>query len=149
MDEGWNKRAFAGRRPDDFARMTLDGMVDVMLDSVVGTLGYADARDIRSSQVGARASRTRDTIAVMSWRSGLIIIALLMWAVTGPIGMAFDGCALTCDEPCALTTASISVALTVPFISTLGGPAPELRHGRPIRIASSLEPPPRALVLSA
>jgi hypothetical protein len=97
----------------------------------------------------ANPSRLRDIIAVMSWRSGLIVVALLIWAVTGPIGMAFDGCALTCDEPCALTTASISVAPTVPFISIVAGTAPETLPGRAIHIVSSLEPPPRAFVLSA
>ena len=85
----------------------------------------------------------------MSWRSGLILIVLVMWAVTGPIGMAFDGCALTCDEPCGFTTASISVPPTVPFIVSVAGTAPETLRGRPIRIASSLEPPPRTSVLSA
>ncbi len=93
--------------------------------------------------------RVRDIIAVMSWRSGLIVVALVIWAITGPIGMAFDGCALTCDEPCALTTASISGAPTVPFIVTVAGAAPETLRGRPIRIASSFEPPPRAFALSA
>jgi hypothetical protein len=91
----------------------------------------------------------RDIIAMMSWRSGLILVALLIWAVTGPIGMAFDGCALACDEPCALTTASISGAPSVPFIVSVAGAAPETLRGRPIRITSSLEPPPRASVLSA
>ena len=94
--------------------------------------------------------RLRDTIiGVMSWRSGLILIALLVWAVSGPIGMAFDGCALTCDEPCSLTTASISLSPTVPFIVSVAGTAVEPLRGRPIRTASSLEPPPRASVLSA
>ncbi len=91
----------------------------------------------------------RDTISMMSWRSGLVLIALLIWAVTGPIGMAFDGCALACDEPCALITASISAPPTVPFIVSVAGTAPEPLRGRPIRIVSSLEPPPRASVLSA
>jgi len=85
----------------------------------------------------------------MSWRSGLIVVALLIWAVTGPIGMAFNGCALTCDEPCALTTASISGAPTVSFIVSIAGTAPDMVRGRPIQIVSSLEPPPRAFVLSA
>ena len=85
----------------------------------------------------------------MSWRSGLILVALLIWAVTGPIGMAFDGCALTCDEPCALTTASISVPPTVPFIVSVASTAPEPLRGRPIQAASSLEPPPRPSALSA
>jgi len=74
---------------------------------------------------------------------------LLMWAVTGPVGMAFDGCALSCDEPCALTTASISAPPTVPVIATVAGTAPEPLRRRPIRTASSLEPPPRASVFSA
>ena len=91
----------------------------------------------------------RDTILPMAWRSGLIVVALLMWAVTGPIGMAFDGCALTCDEPCALTAASISASPTVPFIVSVAGTAPDTLRGRPTQIVSSLEPPPRALVLSA
>jgi len=77
------------------------------------------------------------------------MIALLIWGVTGPIGMAFDGCALTCDELCALTTASISAPPTVPFIVSVAGTAPEPLRGRAIRTASSLEPPPRASVLSA
>ena len=85
----------------------------------------------------------------MSLRRGLILIVLLVWAFTGPIGMAFDGCALTCDEPCGLTTASISPLPTVPFIVSVSGTAPETLRGRPVRIASSLEPPPRAFTLSA
>jgi len=82
-------------------------------------------------------------IHVMPWRRGLTLVALFVWAVTGPIGMAFDGCAFMCDDPCALVTASISEPPTVPFISTVAGSVPEMLHGRPIRIASSLEPPPR------
>jgi hypothetical protein len=88
-------------------------------------------------------------IHAMSWRRGLILVALFVWAVTGPIGMAFDGCALMCDEPCALVTASISEPPTVPFISTVAGSVPDVSHGRPIRIASSLEPPPRPAPHSA
>ena len=91
----------------------------------------------------------RDTIAVMSWRCGLILIVLAIWAITGPIGMAWDGCTLSCDEPCALITASISASPTVPFITALAGLVPEVLYGRPIRIVSSLEPPPRAFALSA
>jgi len=91
----------------------------------------------------------RDTIDPMSWRSGLALIALLIWVVTGPIGMAFDGCALMCDEPCALATASISLPPTVPFISTGAGQVPEMLRGRPIRIASSFEPPPKPALHSA
>jgi len=85
----------------------------------------------------------------MFWRSGLILVALFVWAVTGPIGMAFDGCALLCDEPCALATASISGPPTVPFITTVAGPVPEVLRGRPIRIAFSFEPPPRPALHSA
>jgi len=88
-------------------------------------------------------------MAVMSWRCGLILIVLVIWAITGPIGMAFNGCALSCDEPCALATASISVAPTVPFITAVGGPIPEVLYGRPIRIVSSPEPPPRPVLHSA
>ena len=89
------------------------------------------------------------TICAMSWRRVLILVALFVWAVTGPIGMAFDGCALMCDEPCALVTASISETPTVPFISTVVGSVPEMLHGRAIRIASSLEPPPKPAPYSA
>lgn len=95
------------------------------------------------------AHRARDTIAVMSRRGGLILIALIVWAFTGPIGMAFDGCALTCEEPCGLTTASISLPPTVTFIVRVVGAVPETLQGRAIRIASSLEPPPRPSVLAA
>jgi hypothetical protein len=86
----------------------------------------------------------------MSRRNGLVVAALLIWAVTGPIGMAFDGCALTCcDEPCAFATASISVPPTVPFIAIVAGPVPEMLRSRPIRIASSFEPPPRPALHTA
>jgi hypothetical protein len=91
----------------------------------------------------------RATIIAMSWRCPLILIVLAIWAFTGPIGMAFDGCALTCDEPCALATASVSATPTVPYISTVAGSVPEMLYARLIRVASSLEPPPRAFVLSA
>ena len=93
--------------------------------------------------------RVGDTIRVMSWRRGLVLVALFVWAVTGPIGMAFDGCALMCDEPCAVLTASISEPPTVPFISTVAGAVPGMLHGRPIRISSSLEPPPKPAPHSA
>ena len=80
-----------------------------------------------------RSKELRDIISgVMSWRSGLILVALLVWAVNGPIGMAFDGCALSCDEPCSLTTASISLSPTVPFIVSVAGTASEPLRGRGI-----------------
>jgi hypothetical protein len=91
----------------------------------------------------------RDIIGVMSSHSGFVVVALLIWAVAGPIGMAFDGCALTCDEPCALVTASISGPPAVPFISTVVGPVREMLRGHPIEIASSFEPPPRLALHSA
>jgi hypothetical protein len=104
---------------------------------------YDEARDLV-----AFCGRVLSLVA-MSWRRGLILVVLVMWAFTGPIGMAFDGCALTCDEPCGLTTASISLAPTVAFIINFVGTAPETLQGRPLGIASSLEPPPRPSVLSA
>jgi len=88
-------------------------------------------------------------ITPMPWRRALILMFLAVWVFTGPIGMAFDGCALSCDEPCALSTASISVPPTVPFIASVAGTAQEPLRGRPIRTASSLEPPPRPSALSA
>ena len=79
----------------------------------------------------------------------LSVLVLVLWLVAGPVAMAFDGCALTCDEPCSLATASISLSPTVPFIVSVAGTVSEPLRGRPIRAASSLEPPPRASVLSA
>src|SRR5436305_7655721 len=70
-----------------------------------------------------RRRRGGAMITPMPWRRALILMFLAVWAFTGPIGMAFDGCALSCDEPCALATASISAPPTVPFIASVAGTA--------------------------
>jgi hypothetical protein len=79
----------------------------------------------------------------------LTLAVLLVWVFAGPIGMAFDGCVLTCDGPCALTTASVSLGPTVAFIVDLSGIVAQASETRPSAPSFVRELPPRPSVLSA
>jgi len=62
----------------------------------------------------------------MTRRRTVVGIVLVLWVLFGPIGMAFNGCAMmgtTCGAPCALTSCitpsvSIQVPPSVTFVQT-------------------------------
>jgi hypothetical protein len=52
----------------------------------------------------------------------VVMIALAFWVVSGPIGMAFNGCVAMgtmCEAPCG-----ISSYVTAPIAAQIGSPAP-------------------------
>ena len=88
-----------------------------------------------------------------SGRRLLILLTLALWVVSGPIGMAFDGCAMMgamCEAPCGVL--SYIVAPTVSNIAALQ-PLAYLESRstqQPARIsAPPLTPPPKSALLPA
>lgn len=58
----------------------------------------------------------------MTRRRLVVAMVLVLWVLLGPVGMAFNGCAMmaTCGAPCALTscvTPSVSIQAPLPVTS--------------------------------
>jgi hypothetical protein len=87
----------------------------------------------------------------MNRRRVIVGIVLVLWACLGPIGMAFNGCALMgaiCGAPCALTSCimpsvSIQVSLPVTFVE-----GERFLHP-PTALVKVPTPPPRLLSIFA
>lgn len=88
----------------------------------------------------------------MSSRRVVVLCILVMWALVGPIAMAFDGCAAMgamCEGPCGIS----SFATFIPVLSIA------LADVSPVHVAADLhlpanavagpEPPPKFLSRSA
>jgi hypothetical protein len=78
---------------------------------------------------------------------------LLLWVIAGPVGMAFDGCAMMgamCEAPCG-----VSSYIAGPVVTGLTGPQPlaylavPSTAQPPIVSASPLTPPPKSTLRSA
>ena len=85
----------------------------------------------------------------MTRRQTIVGIVLVIWVLLGPMGMAFNGCAMmgTCGAPCALTscvtpTVSIQVPLPVTFVQD------ELVISPSSTLMKVPTPPPRSPVAS-
>jgi hypothetical protein len=68
--------------------------------------------------------RLSATMGAMNRRSGrvLVVTTLILWVVSGPIGMAFNGCAAMgtmCEAPCG-----ISSYMAAPIAAQIGSPVP-------------------------
>ena len=83
----------------------------------------------------------------------LIALTLALWVVSGPIGMAFDGCAMMgsmCEAPCG-----ISSYIAGPVVTGLSGLQPLAYLATlpttqsPLATASPLTPPPKSSLRSA
>jgi hypothetical protein len=83
----------------------------------------------------------------------LIALTLTLWVVSGPIGMAFDGCAMMgamCEAPCG-----ISSYIAGPMPTSLAGLQPLAylafsATAHPLLVsASPLTPPPKSALRSA
>jgi hypothetical protein len=89
----------------------------------------------------------------MSWnRRGFTIVLAILWALVGPIGMAFDGCAAMggmCEAPCGLTTPAVGVTPALIAVLNPIGVIVRTAAGRPTGVAKVLDPPPRAVPHSA
>jgi hypothetical protein len=73
-------------------------------------------------------------------------MVLIVWALLGPIGMAFSGCAVTagCGGACTLTsclTPSLPTAALFPLSFV---PVPRIEHPR-MTMFKVPEPPPRSV----
>jgi hypothetical protein len=86
----------------------------------------------------------------MTRRRLIVATVLVLWVLLGPLGMAFNGCAMmgSCGAPCALTTCvlpsvSIQAPLPVTFVqAALLGPLSS-------PLVKVPTPPPRSLVAAA
>ena len=83
----------------------------------------------------------------------LIALTLTLWVVSGPIGMAFDGCAMMgamCEAPCG-----ISSYIAGPVVTSIAGLQPlaylaSSSAARPLLVSvSPLTPPPKPSLRSA
>ena len=83
----------------------------------------------------------------------LIVFTLTLWAISGPVGMAFDGCAMMgamCEAPCGVVSyitgpVVTSLAVLQP-LAYLESPAPQ----QPAIISTGpLTPPPKSALLSS
>jgi hypothetical protein len=86
-------------------------------------------------------------------RSLLIAAVLALWVVSGPVGMAFDGCAMMaapCEAPCGVLSyiagpPVTGLAAPQPLTSLEIGPATQHAVADP----DPLTPPPKSPLLSA
>jgi hypothetical protein len=83
----------------------------------------------------------------------LIAAVLVLWVVSGPVGMAFDGCAMMaamCEAPCGVLS-----YIAGPPVTGLTAPQPltplEIWPAtqRAVADAGPLTPPPKSPLLSA
>ena len=83
----------------------------------------------------------------------VIALTLIFWVVSGPVGMAFDGCAMMsamCETPCG-----VSSSIAGPVVTDLSGLQPlayltsPSTAQPPIVSVSPLTPPPKSALLSA
>ena len=83
----------------------------------------------------------------------LSVLILVLWLVSGPVAMAFDGCAMMgamCEAPCGVLS-----YIVAPTVSNIAAPQPlaylESRSTQqPARIsAPPLTPPPKSALLPA
>ena len=87
----------------------------------------------------------------MTRRRFLVGMVLVLWVLFGPIGMAFNGCAMmgaSCSAPCALTSCvmpsvSIQVPLPVTFVQAALFISPSST------LVKVPTPPPRSLFATA
>jgi hypothetical protein len=83
----------------------------------------------------------------------MIALMLTLWTVSGPVGMAFDGCAMMgamCEAPCGVVSyitgpVVTSLAVLQP-LAYLESPAPAQPA---IVTAGPLTPPPKSTLFSA
>jgi len=88
-----------------------------------------------------------------SARPFLIALTLVLWVVSGPVGMAFDSCAMMgamCEAPCGVLSYLVApgvVGLSSPqLLAYLESVSPE----QPALISvGPLTPPPKSPLLSA
>jgi hypothetical protein len=83
-------------------------------------------------------------------RRRLVGMVLVLWVLLGPVGMAFNGCAMmgTCGAPCALTSCVIpSVSIQAPLPVTFVLAALFLSPSS--TLVKVPTPPPRSLFAAA
>jgi hypothetical protein len=86
----------------------------------------------------------------MTCRRLVVATVLVLWVLFGPVGMAFNGCAMmgTCGAPCALTSCVMpSVSIQVPFPVTFVQVV--LFSLPPSTLMKVPTPPPRSLFAAA
>ncbi len=83
----------------------------------------------------------------------LIAVVLALWVFSGPVAMAFDGCAMMgamCEAPCGMLSYIVG-----PTVTGLAAPQPltylEVWSAMQLAVAdpSPLTPPPKSPLLSA
>jgi len=82
-----------------------------------------------------------------------IALTLVLWVVSGPVGMAFDGCAMMgamCEAPCgALSYIAAPRATGLAILQPLAYLEPSASSPPAIINTGPLTPPPKSALLSA
>jgi hypothetical protein len=83
----------------------------------------------------------------------LIALTLILWVASGPVGMAFDGCAMMgamCEAPCGVSSYIAGPVVTdldgLQPLAYLAAPSPSQP---PVVNVSPLTPPPKSTLRSA
>jgi len=83
----------------------------------------------------------------------LIVITLALWVVAGPVGMAFDGCAMMsamCEAPCGVLPYIVApVAPVLAVRSPLAYLGSSFDEHPTVLSVRPLTPPPKSALLSA
>ena len=83
----------------------------------------------------------------------VIALTLIFWVVSGPVGMAFDGCAMMgamCEAPCGVSSYIAGQVVTdLARLQPLAYLATPSTTQPPVVSASPLTPPPKSVLLSA
>lgn len=83
----------------------------------------------------------------------LIALTLTLWVISGPIGMAFDGCAMMsamCEAPCGISSYISGQVITgISGLQPLAYLALQSAAHPPIVPVSPLTPPPKSPLRSA
>ncbi len=86
-------------------------------------------------------------------RALLIALTLVLWVVSGPVAMSFDGCAMMgamCEAPCGVLSyivapSPVGAVVLPPLMYLTARPAERLAGASP----NPLDPPPKSALLPA
>jgi hypothetical protein len=116
----------------------------------IAAMRFRDRLTERAGRTGVHAMISTMRIAV---RPLLIAVVLTFWAVSGPIGMAFDGCAMMgamCEAPCGVSSYIVAPPFTgVDALQIVTSVVSHPVECAPTAAATPLDPPPKFALLSA
>ena len=88
----------------------------------------------------------------LRWQKWFVVGVAVMWLFTGPVAMAFGGCAAMagmCEAPCGTGAPMVAAVEGDPFLPLVSTFSPATAGSCPRGILRVVELPPRPLSLSA